>query len=99
MRLFCINYKKKILAVFRFFGCDFFTFRSLDVVILLTAIVLDIVLNVEVSKHVQEETSIQRKQEVNELRIVTVVEHNAEVVVEDYAELDLKTKIILLNGN
>lgn len=50
---------------------------------------LDVISVVEVSEHVQEECSVQREKEVDELGIVAVSEHHGEVVIEDYAELDL----------
>lgn len=51
---------------------------------------LDVAEVVEVTKHVDEETSVEGEQEVDALRVVAITEHDAKVVVENDAELYLK---------
>lgn len=52
--------------------------------------VLDVVDVVEPPEHVEEEARVEREQEVDELGVIAVGEHHREVVVENYAELDLE---------
>lgn len=47
---------------------------------------------VEVTKHIQERSSVEGKQEIDEFWVVAVRKHNSEVMVEYDAELYLKYK-------
>lgn len=58
-------------------------------------LIFDVVYVIEVTKHVKEETSVERKQEVYNLGVVAFAEHDAEIVVEDDAELDLEGEKII----
>lgn len=81
-----------MLALFRFpISCNRLCFfGQLCFPCLLQPPVLDIIVVVEVTEHVQEYTGVQREEEVDKLGIVAIGEHNGEVVVENNAELDLK---------
>lgn len=52
--------------------------------------VLNVVSVVKVSEHIEEESSVEREEEIDAFGVIAIREHDGEVVVEDYAELDLK---------
>lgn len=71
------------LTVLRFaVGCNCF------ICLVIGFVDIDIASVVEFTEHVKKNASVEGEEEVDELRVVAIAEHQGEVVVEDYAELD-----------